>query len=59
MPFSATGIFYPVAPRGGRNPQHVYPLSAIARTHRLPIRVKMVAGHLPTHIPDFTGKNVL
>ncbi|OXA64293.1 hypothetical protein Fcan01_01985 [Folsomia candida] len=55
IPFSATGVFYPIAPRGGRNPQHIYPLSAIAKIHRLPLRIKMVYGALPPNIPDFTG----
>ncbi len=56
IPFSATGVFYPIAPRGGRNPQHIYPLSAIARISRLPLRTKMVYGMLPQNIPDFTGE---
>ncbi|CAG7718032.1 unnamed protein product, partial [Allacma fusca] len=55
IPFWATGIFYPIAPRGGRNPQHIYPLSAIARTQKLPVRAKMVYGSIPNNIPDFSG----
>lgn len=55
IPFSAAGVFYPIAPRGGRNPQHVYPLSAIARISRLPLRTRMVFGAAPTSLPDFTG----
>lgn len=55
VPFTATGVFYPIAPRGGRNPQHIYPLSAIARIQRLPIRIKMVFGALPSNMPDFSG----
>lgn len=59
IPFSATGVFYPIAPRGGRNPQHIYPLTAIARIHRLPLKIKMVYGALPQNIPDFTGELIL
>jgi hypothetical protein len=59
VPFTATGVFYPIAPRGGRNPQHIYPLAAIARLQRLPARVKMVFGALPPNLPDFSGEFVL
>jgi hypothetical protein len=62
VPLSITGQFFAVSLSGaGVEARHetLYLLPQLLREHRLPVRVHLMAGPLPTPLPvGFTGQRV-
>ncbi|CAL4122158.1 unnamed protein product [Meganyctiphanes norvegica] len=55
IPFISSGRFYSTASRTSINPDHVYLLAHILKTHKLPVVVKLVCGYIPNVPCSFTG----
>uniref|UniRef100_T1JD72 CABIT domain-containing protein n=1 Tax=Strigamia maritima TaxID=126957 RepID=T1JD72_STRMM len=55
LSFAAQGKFYATATRGSRSVNHVYLISHILKTFKLPVTVRLVCGFLPKVPCNFTG----
>jgi hypothetical protein len=62
VPLSSTGQFFAVSLGGSGVDAHhapLYVLPQLLREHRLPLRVHLMAGPLPTPLPvGFTGQRI-